>query len=148
MDMLIDGKLMEKTEKIEIKNPVNNKLIDTVPHGNREDTKNAINAANRAAKIVKDVPSRVISENLYYIYEEVSKNSKIFEKLITLDSGKTIKDSREEVNRSLQTLLLSAEEAKRIYGETIPMDACIGGEDVIGFTTRIPLGDCRCHNSF
>lgn len=47
MDMLIGGKLIEKSEKIEI-NPANNKIIDTVPLGNREDAKNAIIAANNS----------------------------------------------------------------------------------------------------
>lgn len=140
MKMLIGGKLIEKMENIKIKNPVNNKIIDTVPHGNREDAKNAINAANMAAKIIKDNPSRIISENLYYIYEELSKNTKKFAEMISLDCGKPIKDSIGEVERSKQTILLSAEEAKRIYGETVPMDACIGGENVIGYTTRVPLG--------
>ncbi|MGF7119308.1 lactaldehyde dehydrogenase [Methanobacterium oryzae] len=140
MDMLIDGKLIEKRETIEIKNPANNEIIDTVPQGNREDVKNAINAANKAAKIVKDIPSRVISENLYQIYEELSKNADDFAKLISLDCGKPIKDSMGEVERSKQTILLAAEEAKRIYGETIPMDACSGGENVIGYTTKVPLG--------
>lgn len=140
MDMLIDGKLIEKPEKIEIKSPANNKIIDTVPQGNHEDVKNALIAANKAKKALKDLPSREISEILYGIHEEVSKNSKTFAKLITLDCGKPIKDSTEEVNRSIQTILLSAEESKRIYGETIPMDACIGGENVVGFTMRLPLG--------
>lgn len=134
MNMLINR------ENIEIKNPVNNKIIDTVPHRNRDDAKNAINAANKAKKCLKNVPSHIISENLYKIHDELLKNSKIFAKLITLDCGKPIKDAKEEVNRSLQTILLSAEEAKRIYGETIPLDACAGGENMIGFTKKIPLG--------
>jgi len=138
--MLINGKFIEKSEYIEIKNPANNKVIDTVPKGTRKDVKIAISAAKRTSNITREIPSRLISEYLYDIYGELSKNSKLFEKLITIDCGKPIKDSKEEVKRSKQTILLSAEESKRIYGETIPMDACIGGEGVIGFTTRIPLG--------
>lgn len=140
MDMLINGKLMDKTEKIEIRNPFNNEVIDTVPQGNHEDVQNALIAANRAKKALNDLSSREISENLYGIHEELSKNSKSLAKLITIDCGKPIKDSIEEVNRSIQTILLGAEESKRIYGETIPMDACAGGENVIGFTMRLPLG--------
>ena len=140
MDMLINGKLIEKSEKIEIKNPFNNEIIDTVPQGSHEDVQNALIAANRAKKTLNDLSSREISESLYGIYEELSKNSKSLAKLITLDCGKPIKDSIEEVNRSIQTILLSAEESKRIYGETIPMDACAGGENVVGFTMRLPLG--------
>jgi lactaldehyde dehydrogenase len=101
---------------------------------------NALIAANRAKKALNDLSSREISENLYGIHEELSKNSKSLAKLITIDCGKPIKDSIEEVNRSIQTILLGAEESKRIYGETIPMDACAGGENVIGFTMRLPLG--------
>ena len=140
MDMLINGKLMDKPEKIEIRNPFNNKVIDTVPQGNREDVQNALTAANKAEKILNYFSSHQISEILYGIHEELSQNSKSLAKLITLDCGKPIKDSMEEVNRSIQTTLLSAEESKRIYGETIPMDACAGGENVIGFTMRLPLG--------
>ena len=140
MDMLINGKLIEKSEKIEIRNPFNNEIIDTVPQGSHEDVQNALIAANRTKKALNDLSSREISESLYGIYEELSKNSKSLAKLITLDCGKPIKDSIEEVNRSIQTILLSAEESKRIYGETIPMDACAGGENVVGFTMRLPLG--------
>lgn len=140
MDMLINGKLMDKPEKIEIRNPFNNEVIDTVPQGNHKDVQNALIAANRAKKALNDLSSREISENLYGIHEELSKNSKSLAKLITIDCGKPIKDSIEEVNRSIQTILLAAEESKRIYGETIPMDACAGGENVIGFTMRLPLG--------
>lgn len=138
--MLIDGKFIDKSEHIEIKNPANNNLIGTIPLGTRKDAEASISAAKKASKISKDIPSRIISEYLYDIYEEISKNSRIFEKLITLDCGKPLKDSKEEVKRSKQTILLSAEESKRIYGETIPMDACFGGEGVIGFTEKVPLG--------
>ena len=140
MDMLINGKLIEKPEKLEIRNPFNNKVIDTVPQGNPEDVQKALIAANKTKKILNNLSSRKISESLYGIHEELSKNSKSIAKLITLDCGKPIKDSIEEVNRSIQTILFSAEESKRIYGETIPMDACAGGETVIGFTMRLPLG--------
>ena len=140
MDMLINGKLMDKPEKIEIRNPFNNKVVDTVPQGNHDDVQNALTAANKAGKILNYFSPHQISEILYGIHEELSQNSKSLAKLITLDCGKPIKDSIEEVNRSIQTTLLSAEESKRIYGETIPMDACAGGENVIGFTMRLPLG--------
>lgn len=138
--MLINGKLIGKTEQIEIFNPANNELIDTVPHGNRDDAKKAIEAANKAAKIFKNVSSREVSESLYEIYEEIKKNSNVFAELITFDCGKPIKESKDEVERSIQTTLLSAEESKRIYGETIPLDACIDGENLLGFTSRVPLG--------
>ena len=45
-----------------------------------------------------------------------------------------------ELDRSIETLRLSAEEAKRIYGETVPLDAGINGKGFFAFTQRVPLG--------
>lgn len=140
MDMLINGHLIKRSEKIDIINPANNNIIDNVPYGNRLDVKEAVNAANDASRNFKNISSREISEILFNISQDIKENSKSFAKLITLDCGKPIKDSIEEVNRSIQTTLLSAEESKRIYGETIPLDACIGGENLIAFTIKVPLG--------
>lgn len=140
VNMLINGKLIEKPEQINIINPYTNEIIDTVPHGNRDDAKEAIEAANKSTKALINVSSREISESLYEIHEEIKKNANIFAKLISIDCGKPIKESISEVERSILTTLLSAEESKRIYGETIPLDACKGGENLVGFTSRIPLG--------
>ena len=54
--------------------------------------------------------------------------------------GKPIKESLVELDRSIETLKLSAEEAKRIYGETVPLDAGINGKGFFAFTQKVPLG--------
>lgn len=84
--------------------------------------------------------SRKLSRILYDIYQELKEKSKEISELICLETGKPIKDSKIEMDRSLQTILMAAEESKRIYGETIPMDAAIAGKSVFGFTMKIPLG--------
>ena len=81
-----------------------------------------------------------LSRILYDIHQELKENSKELSELICLETGKPIRDAKLEMERSLQTLLMAAEESKRIYGETIPMDAAIAGKSVFGFTIRIPLG--------
>jgi acyl-CoA reductase-like NAD-dependent aldehyde dehydrogenase len=62
--------------------------------------------------------------------------------LVTLvkEVGKTIRDARGEVDRAIQTMMLSAEEAKRIGGEVLPISATPGAENRVGFTMRIPIG--------
>jgi lactaldehyde dehydrogenase len=84
--------------------------------------------------------SRKLSRILYDIYQELKEKSKEISELICLETGKPIRDSKIEMDRSLQTILMAAEESKRIYGETIPMDAAIAGKNVFGFTIKIPLG--------
>ena len=117
MKMVINGKLIDKDDKIDVINPTNNQIIDTVPSGSIEDIKNALKAANRAKKDIEEMSSRKISRILYNIYEEVLKNSNSLAELITLETGKPIKDSKDEIKRSVETILLSAEESKRIYGK-------------------------------
>lgn len=140
MQMLINGKLIDKEEKIAVINPFNNKIVDQVPRGDIADAKNAINAANKAKKSMRDMSSRKLSRILNDIHQELKEKSKDISELISLETGKTIRDSKMEMERSLQTLLMAAEESKRIYGETIPMDAAIAGKSVFGFTMKIPLG--------
>ena len=140
MKMVINGKLVDKNDKINIFNPADNQIVDTVPSGSLEDIKKAINAASQAKTVINDMSSRKVSRILYNIYEDVLKNSNKLAQLITLETGKPISNSIDEINRSVETILLAAEESKRIYGETVPLDACIGGKTALGFTVKVPLG--------
>ena len=140
MEIVIDGKLIDKDHKIKVLNPANNQIVDTVPSGSLEDIKTALEAANQAKKVINDMSSRKVSRILYDIYEDMLKNSNELARLITLETGKPIKDSINEIHRSVETILLSAEESKRIYGETVPLDACIGGRTALGFTIKVPIG--------
>lgn len=140
MKMLINGVSVDKNERIDVRNPFDNSVIDTVPLGSLQDTRKAILAANNAKKVMESFSSRRISQLLYDIHQDLSSQFDEFAEIMTLETGKPIKDSKLEMERSLDTLLLSAEESKRIYGETVPIDAGLAGENTIGFTLRIPVG--------
>lgn len=72
--------------------------------------------------------------------ELVRTNAEQFAEAIVLDTGFVWSDAQAEVGRAVQTLLLSAEEAKRITGEIVPMSSAPGGGDRLGFTVRHPRG--------
>src|SRR5436309_13166311 len=59
---------------------------------------------------------------------------------IAAEAGKALKFARTEVDRAAATFTLAAEEARRIHGETVPLDATPGGEGYMGFWLRRPLG--------
>ena len=61
-------------------------------------------------------------------------------RIIALEASKPMKFALAEVDRSIQTYKFAAEEAKRIHGEMIPMDAAPGGDNRLGFTVREPIG--------
>jgi acyl-CoA reductase-like NAD-dependent aldehyde dehydrogenase len=56
------------------------------------------------------------------------------------EAGFTESDASGEVNRCIQTIRLSAEEARRLSGDVIPMSGAPGASGRIGFTMRVPLG--------
>lgn len=56
------------------------------------------------------------------------------------EAGFTRPDAENEVRRCVQTLELSAEEAKRLNGELVPMEAAAGMKNRLGFTVRVPRG--------
>ena len=59
---------------------------------------------------------------------------------ISKEEGKVIAEGRGEASRAVETIMGSAEEAKRIHGETVPLDADPMGRGKFGFTLRIPCG--------
>jgi len=138
--MLINGKFEDKEETLNVVNPYNNETVDTVPIADKGDVKKAIIAANKVKKEIQDMSSRKISEGLYSAYESLKAEEKKIAKIITEETGKPIKDSLFEMTRSVETLKFAAEEAKRIYGETVPLDAGLGGKGFFAFTQKVPLG--------
>jgi acyl-CoA reductase-like NAD-dependent aldehyde dehydrogenase len=60
--------------------------------------------------------------------------------LISKEEGKIIAEGRLEANRAVETIMGSAEEAKRLHGETVPLDAAPGGAGKVGVTLRVPCG--------
>src|SRR5471030_902987 len=70
----------------------------------------------------------------------VELESDAFAKLIVAEAGKTLKQAEKEVKRCVNTLKLSAEEARRNAGEVVPFDAYEGSESRQGWFSREPLG--------
>ena len=60
--------------------------------------------------------------------------------IISKEEGKIIAEGRGEASRAVETMMGSAEEAKRIHGETVPLDADPTGSKKLGFTLRVPCG--------
>jgi glyceraldehyde-3-phosphate dehydrogenase (NADP+) len=59
---------------------------------------------------------------------------------ISSEEGKIIAEGRGEASRAVETVMGSAEEAKRIHGETVPLDGDPSGNNKLGFTLRVPCG--------
>jgi len=139
-DALIGGEWVGKSEKIEVVYPYTGEVIARVSRAGEED---ALRAVEIAREGFKDMSSLSAWER-YYILRKASeileKREEEFARTLVMEVGKTLREARTEVKRAVQTLLFSAEEAKRIGGETFPVDAHPNGTGKVGFYVRVPAG--------
>ena len=140
MDMLIGGKHITCDDLLEVKNPYDGEVIDTVPIAHRQIAQMAIESANEAKESLTEMSAFKVSNKLFNVVEMLEEKREEFARLLSLEVGKPINEALVEVDRSIETLRLSAEEAKRIYGESVPLDAGLNGKGFFAFTQRLPLG--------
>lgn len=140
MDMLIGGKHISGDDLLEVKNPYDGEVIDTVPIAHRQTADLAITEANNAKDSLVEMSAFKVSKKLFNTVKKLEEKREEFAELLTLEVGKPITESLVEVDRSIETLRLSAEEAKRVYGESVPLDAGLNGKGFFAFTQKLPLG--------
>jgi len=118
----INGEWVEATSKdtISVNNPATLKEIGTVPKCGKEETKNAIEAANAAWPQWKSTSARERSNILRKWFDLIISNKEELAQIMTIEQGKPINESRGEIVYGASFIEWFAEEAKRVYGDTIP----------------------------
>lgn len=138
--LLIDGQWVDGGPALEIKNKYNGETIGTIPTARREDLDAAIAAAEVAEESMAEMPAYKRAEILFRTAALIRERYDDLAKTIAAEAGKALKYSRAEVDRAISTFTIAAEEAKRLHGETVPLDAVPAGEGYFGFWTRRPVG--------
>jgi acyl-CoA reductase-like NAD-dependent aldehyde dehydrogenase len=100
----------------------------------------AILAAERAFIKWKEAPAYFRAEILENVVSLLKQQKEECARIIAKEAAKPIKTARAEVERTIMTYLFAAQEARRIHGETIPLDAAPGGENRVTYTIREPIG--------
>ncbi|MDM5334933.1 aldehyde dehydrogenase family protein [Ureibacillus composti] len=140
MGMYIAGEWITKEETIPVLNPQDNSFITSVPAASAEDMLFAIEKAKEGAKIAAAMPVHQRISILNKAANYINENKEEYAITIAEEGSKTILQARAEVKRCIQTLQISAEEARRIQGETIPFDQREGSENRVGYYYRFPIG--------
>jgi acyl-CoA reductase-like NAD-dependent aldehyde dehydrogenase len=125
---------------LEVRNKYTGQAIGALPTARREDVDAAIAAAERAAPVMADLPAYRRSEILSRTATLIRERRDDLARTIAAESGKALTYARAEVDRAVNTFTIAAEEAKRLHGETIPLDAVPAGEGYFGFWVRRPVG--------
>ncbi len=140
MKMYVAGQWIDKAKKIDVLNPYDNSVIDTAPHAEAADVNRALESAARGAQVMARLPGYERWKILKKAAEIMAARNEELGQLISKEEGKIIAEGRLEANRAVETIMGSAEEAKRIHGETIPLDGAPGGTGKFGVTLRVPCG--------
>ena len=138
--LFIDGKWVESRTSTTVTNKYTGKEIATVSQADESDVERAINAAERAATVMASMPIHKRATILTETAKMLKQRRDEIGRIIAQESGKALKFAWVEADRAVETFQLAAEEAKRLHGQTVPLDAVAGGEEFFGFWHRKPLG--------
>jgi len=140
MKMFLGGQWTDKSEKIEVINPFDHSVVDTVPKADAADVDRALSGAVEGAEIMRKMPAYdrfcILRKTAQIMQDRIDQ----FAQTISTEEGKILADARGEATRAIQTVELSGEEAKRLGGEVLPLDGAPGCARHFGFTLRIPCG--------
>ncbi|RMD46392.1 MAG: aldehyde dehydrogenase family protein [Aquificota bacterium] len=140
LPMIIGGQKIDKPEKIDVIYPYTQEKIGEVPKGSPGDVEKAIEKAKVGLKKLKGLSSYEKYKILLKVANLLEKRKEEFAKTLVYEVGKTIREARTEVERCINTITFSAEEAKRIEGEYVHIDASPNGKGKKGFYFREPAG--------
>ncbi len=127
-------------KKIEVLDKFSGKVLDRVPQAGEADVRSAIGRAQKAFAVYSQWPAHKRAQVLETASRLLSERKDEIALTICREAGKAWKYSALEVDRAIETFKFAAEEAKRLHGETVPLDASTGGEGRLGFYLRTPIG--------
>ncbi|MGB7061319.1 MAG: aldehyde dehydrogenase family protein, partial [Candidatus Zixiibacteriota bacterium] len=137
---LVGGKWKEGKELLEVTNKYSGEAIGSVPVTDKQTFEEAVRSAQDGFALISGMPAYERSKILERTSQKIEEKKDEITRIIAMEAGKAWKHAKGEVERSVQTFKFASEEAKSIHGETVPMDAAVGGEKRIGFYLRFPVG--------
>lgn len=138
--LLINGVWVEAKEYSPLHSPYSGDVIAQIPMATEEEIDQAIEAAQKATKMMAKMPAYQRAKILEVLAKLLEERADEAAQIISIESAKPITTAKGEVERTIETYKFAAEEAKRIHGETISLDAARGGENRLGYTVREPIG--------
>lgn len=136
----INGQHIEAENYQDLQSPYSKELLAEVAIAGQDQVKAAVDAASEAIGKMNDLPAHKRAEILLKTANLLSERKEEAAAIIAKEAAKPIKTARAEVDRTVMTYTFAAEEARRLNGETISMDAAPGGENRTAYTVREPIG--------
>lgn len=115
----INGEWRDSEKKLDVINPATGEVLDSVATCGKAETEEAIQHATEAFKTWKKTPGPTRGEYLAKVVAIMRGKAEELAEIITKENGKPLPDARGEVNSTIAYLEWYAEEARRIYGDTL-----------------------------
>ncbi|MFJ7727825.1 aldehyde dehydrogenase family protein [Neobacillus sp. NPDC097160] len=139
-NLLINGEWVEAKVYKPLFSPYSGEVLAEIPDATEQETALAIESAYRAKKVMNKLSAYKRAEILENLVQLLKERADEAAEIIALEAAKPITTAKGEVARTIETYKFAAEEAKRIHGETLPLDAASGGVNRLAYTVREPLG--------
>ena len=138
--MWVGGKALLSDRTYELRLPYDGSLTARVTEGDEVSFETACKAAVNGASAMALMSNAERSDLLFRVVSLLKDHASELSELLTLETGKPIKESRVETDRAQQTLISSAIAARELSGEAIPIDGSPIGKGRLAMTVREPLG--------
>jgi glyceraldehyde-3-phosphate dehydrogenase (NADP+) len=143
------GRWVESPDRLVVDNPAHpGAPAGSTYNATPEQYEEAVSAAVAAFERTRRMPAFERSAALRKISAGIAARREEIGRLIALESGKPIRDALAEVDRSILTFRIGAEEAERIGGELIPLDLNAASRGRTGITRRFPIGPIAAISPF
>lgn len=142
MLMLIDGGWTKAADGAAdpVLNPANNDVIGEVPRAGEDDVARAVKAAQGGRERMAALPAYRRYEILEAVARRIEANQVELGRLLCQENGKRLAETTSEVGVAARIFRGYAEEAKRLFGKSVPLDSIPGREHSLAITRYEPLG--------
>jgi acyl-CoA reductase-like NAD-dependent aldehyde dehydrogenase len=143
------GKWVDSPDRLEVANPADpDNPAGATYNATEEQYEEAVTAAVAAFEQMRVLPAYERGRALREISNGIKARREELGRILSLEAGKPIRDALIEVDRATLTFRLGAEEAERMYGETIPLDLMASSKGRVGITRRFPIGPVAAISPF
>jgi acyl-CoA reductase-like NAD-dependent aldehyde dehydrogenase len=146
MKMIINGKAVDASDGavIEVLNPANGEVVDTVPAATEGDIAAAVAAAKAGQKFWAKVPVHERAEIMYKFIALVERDKEDLARTLSKETGKPIREARAEIANIPIAFKAFSERAKHLYGEIIHGEQEPGQQNHVLLTIKEPIGVVAC----
>ncbi len=138
--LFVNGRFVQTRKILKVVSPYTGKSVGAYYEAGKREIEQAIEGSVKAFEVMKQLSSAERAEICLQIAAGIEKEKKTFIEILAKEAGKPVVEGAREVGRAILNFQIAAEEAKRIYGEILPLDIFPNTKNGFGVVRRFPIG--------